>query len=100
MAAILLKNIPEALRLRLQARAKQNRRSMNQEALVILEQALPEPLDVKAIMAWEPIKLKKPIDVVKEIRRARDERGKKIYDALTANALVPSKRRGRRVKRA
>lgn len=107
MAAILLKNVPEALRQRLQERAKRNRRSMNQEALVILEQALPEPLDVKAIMAWEPIKLNKPIDWAKAVREARDERGQKVYDAwvggkasMAADADVQAKRRVRRTKKA
>jgi plasmid stability protein len=105
MAAILLKNIPEALRLRLQQRAKQNRRSMNQEALVILEQALPEPVDVKAIRDFKPIKLKYPIDVVEEIRKGRQERDMRYEELwgamkapLAAEGMPVQKTRRRRAR--
>ncbi len=107
MTAILLKNVPEALRQRLQERAKRNRRSMNQEALVILEQALPEPVNLGSLLDFKPIKLNRPIDVVAEIRRARDERGQHLYEnwvagraPVAADKPVNGVKRGRKGKKA
>lgn len=42
MASITLKNVPEGLRERLRRRALKNRRSLNQEVLYCLEQAVDE----------------------------------------------------------
>ncbi|MDO4241129.1 MAG: toxin-antitoxin system [Microbacteriaceae bacterium] len=43
MAQILVRNIPDAVKLRLQAQAKRNGRSMEAEAREILESAVGEP---------------------------------------------------------
>lgn len=51
MASITLKDVPRRLHQRLRARAAKNRRSLNQEALACLEQAvLAEPVDVDALL--------------------------------------------------
>ena len=51
MASITLKDIPKRLHQQLRARAVKNRRSLNQEAVACLEQAmLAEPVDVDALL--------------------------------------------------
>jgi plasmid stability protein len=51
MASITLKDIPKRLHQQLRARAVKNRRSLSQEALACLEQAvLAEPVDVEALL--------------------------------------------------
>lgn len=51
MASITLKDVPRRLHQQLRARAQKNRRSLNQEALACLEQAmLAEPVDVEAVL--------------------------------------------------
>lgn len=42
MTSLLIRNVPDRLKRRLQQRAKRNRRSMAKEALVLLEWALGE----------------------------------------------------------
>jgi len=59
MAALVIKNLPDSLHRRLKEEAARNRRSMTQQALAILENALagapgvankepPRPVDLKA----------------------------------------------------
>ena len=51
MASITLKDVPRRLHQQLRARAARNRRSLNQEALACLEQAvLAEPIDTAALL--------------------------------------------------
>lgn len=58
MASLVIKALPDSVHRLLKKRAERNRRSMTQEAVVILEQAL---LDVP------PVKLPKPIKPLREI---------------------------------
>jgi plasmid stability protein len=52
MPSITLKDIPKRLHQQLRARAERNRRSLSQEALACLEQAVAtEPVDAGAILA-------------------------------------------------
>jgi plasmid stability protein len=57
MASILIENIPEALHERLKKEAARNQRSMPQQALAILESALPNSMQVKLP---EPITPRRP----------------------------------------
>lgn len=51
MASITLKDVPKRLHQQLRTRAAKNRRSLNQEALACLEQAvLAEPIDTAALL--------------------------------------------------
>ena len=43
MSSLLIKNIPENLRIKLKEQAELNHRSMNKQAVSILEQALERP---------------------------------------------------------
>jgi len=54
MASILIKGIPEDLHRRLRARAERNRRSMNQEAMTILESAVNDVPPV--VLPKHPVK--------------------------------------------
>jgi plasmid stability protein len=72
MATLLIKNVPESLKRRLKQEAHRQRRSMNQQALVLLERGLRVPV---AIKFPDPIKTLRPVsgdEVVQMIRRARD----------------------------
>ena len=74
MAALVIKDLPNDLHKRLKAEAERHRRSMTQQAVVILEQALR---NFPPIRLPEPIKPIRPIsgaDVVRAIRKARDGR--------------------------
>ena len=52
MPSLTLKNVPEEIHQRLKEQAEQHRRSMNQEAIWILEQALSPPRrDADAVIA-------------------------------------------------
>lgn len=57
MAAILLKDVPDGLRQRLKTESKRNRRSMTQEAICLLEEALH--LRMPAALP-KPVATKKP----------------------------------------
>jgi plasmid stability protein len=59
MAAVLLKGLPDKTKHRIQQHARKNRRSMNQEMMVLLEEALQrrEPLPLP-----KPLKTKRPIN--------------------------------------
>jgi hypothetical protein len=57
MTTLLLKNVPERIKRDLKGEARKNRRSMNQEALVLLEQALKRR---KPPALPSPLKPKKP----------------------------------------
>lgn len=70
MASILLKEVPVSLHERLKEEAAAHRRSMNQHALVLLEQALGG--------APRPIKLPPPI------KTGRKWSAKEIRDAVRA----------------
>ena len=60
MASMLIKDVPPRIHSWIKARAQQHRRSMNQEALTILEQALDTP---KRTAKLPPaVKPHKPID--------------------------------------
>lgn len=61
MAAIVLKNVPDELQRRLKAEAGRNRRSMAQEAVMILERSL---------QTIAPIKLPTPVEPLKRITSA------------------------------
>ena len=54
MTSLLVKNVPEALKRRLRAEANRDRRSMNQQVLLILEQALPPGLPPRLPTALRP----------------------------------------------
>jgi plasmid stability protein len=52
MVTVTIKNIPPEIYERLKVQAKNNRRSINKEAILILEKALSiSPLDVEATLA-------------------------------------------------
>jgi hypothetical protein len=72
MASLVIKDMPSDMHKRLQSEAKRNRRSMTQQALVLLEQGLRVPVPIKF---GEPVKPLKPIsgeEVIRIIRRGRD----------------------------
>lgn len=77
MYAINLKPIPKPLYEQLKQRAKENRRSLNSEALACLEQAvMPTKIDPDAVFArvdaiLKEIKITPPTDAM--IRRARNK---------------------------
>ena len=87
MASLLLKNVPDALREQLKIRAEGHRRSMNQEALHILEQAMPaaKPLDVRAALAFKPVELEGSVDLTKLLREERDQRS--VYPTLPSQGM-------------
>lgn len=71
MASLLIKDIPESLRLKIKRLAKEHRRSMNQEAIYVLENAVGGQFGPQIASAperdldWsgplpEPVKIKKP----------------------------------------
>ncbi len=73
MATLNIKNLPDRLYRKLRERAKRDYRSISQEVIYILSQAVEEPkrtsiLDLKGLgkEAW------KGIDPAKHIRRERD----------------------------
>lgn len=71
MPAVIIRDMPTALHQRLKLEAERHHRSMNREAIVILEEALGagEPAPLPA-----PVKLKKPVApqwIVKIIREGR-----------------------------
>jgi plasmid stability protein len=79
MATITLKNVPDDLYARLKERAARSRRSINREAIVCLEQALPNvEVDREALLARI---------------RARREAMTGIY--ITEEELNVAKRKGR-----
>ncbi len=57
MAAIVLKDVPEELHRRLKQEAERNRRSMSQQLLIIMEQALTPLPPLKSI---KPVVPKQP----------------------------------------
>ena len=57
MATLLLKNVPETLRARLQKSAKAHQRSMNQEAIL----SLADALDAAAPLP-KPVRINQPFD--------------------------------------
>ena len=72
MSALLIKNMPPALHERLRRRAAEHHRSMNREAIAILERELEKPAPTELP---PPIKPLKPIpheEIVQLIRDARD----------------------------
>ncbi len=60
MPAVLLKNVPPQLHRRLKQQAAQNRRSMAQETLLVLERALAIP-GAEAAELPAPVKSKRPL---------------------------------------
>jgi plasmid stability protein len=65
MSSLLIKNMPEDLHARLKESARSHRRSMTQEALLMLEQSL----SLGPVKFPAPVKLKKPVTAAM-IRRA------------------------------
>ena len=56
MASLTLKNVPDDLLDRLRAQARRERRSLNQEALYLLEQALgARPTRSQQVAAWREL---------------------------------------------
>ncbi len=51
MPSLTLKKVPRDLCARLKKSAKRHRRSINQEAIVCLQQGLPRPEDPEAVLA-------------------------------------------------
>ncbi len=77
MVSMTISDVPEDLLGRLRKRAEQTGRSVEREALRILEGALT-PAHPGAVQLPEPIQPLLPIsgdDVVRAIREARDDRG-------------------------
>jgi hypothetical protein len=71
MTSILLKNVPEDLKKRIQRQAEENRRSLNQQILMMLEDA---SAPVPHIPPPKPIKPRKPFThqwLMKAIRQGR-----------------------------
>jgi len=77
MTTITLKKVPDQIYARLKKSAKTNRRSINSEAIVLLEGVLPRPKPVGALL--------------KRIRARRESQG--IY--LTDRDLNAAKHEGR-----
>jgi hypothetical protein len=72
MASIMLKNVPARLKERIQREAEKNRRSMNQQILMMLERA---SAPVPRIPPPKPIKPRKPFThewLMKAIREGRE----------------------------
>ena len=72
MSALLIKNMPPPLHARLRQRAANHHRSMNREAIAILERELECPTTAELP---PPVKSLKPVDhewIVQVIRDARD----------------------------
>jgi plasmid stability protein len=67
MASLLIKNVPEELHRRLRERATRERRSVNNEVIVLIELALQAP--TRATLP-EPVPLRKPVDE-RTVLRAR-----------------------------
>jgi hypothetical protein len=59
MSAMLLKNLPERIKRGVKSEAKKNRRSVNQEAMVLLDEALQRR---KPKRLPPPFKPRRPID--------------------------------------
>jgi len=71
MPAVIIRDMPVALHQRLKLEAEHHHRSMNREAIAILEEALGAG-DLAPLPS--PVKLKKPVDpqwIVKVIREGR-----------------------------
>lgn len=71
MADLLIRQMPEELHRKLKARARANRRSMNQEILVLLEQSVAEER-LRPATVVRPFKGTFPIDD-EWLRQARNE---------------------------
>ena len=70
-----IKNVPDELADRLRKRAERNRRSLQGELLVILEEAEPRKLTVsEAIEKARALGIKSPSESTRMVRRMRDER--------------------------
>ena len=72
MSALLIKNMPPPLHERLRQRAVRHHRSMNREAIAILERELDRPTEMELP---PPVRTLRPVsgeEIVKLIRDARD----------------------------
>jgi plasmid stability protein len=83
MACVTLKKVPEKLLARLRARARADRRSMNQEALHLIDRALESDESASSrsaaqVAAWRKLsgRWKSRESVGKEIARIREARTK------------------------
>jgi plasmid stability protein len=56
MSTVVLRNVPEQLHARLKKQAERNHRSLNKEAVALIEQALAVPRQLPKLAA--PVKLK------------------------------------------
>jgi plasmid stability protein len=79
MVAITVKNIPETIYTRVKERAKANHRSINNELITILEQAV----------------LHQPIDVAETLERTRRIRELTAHYVITDNEITRLKNEGR-----
>jgi plasmid stability protein len=68
MSTLVVKNLPDHLHVRLKAQARQNRRSLNQETVSVIEQALIAPR--VAVKLAPPIKLKGGPLTIRDIEAA------------------------------
>lgn len=88
MATLYVRDVPERLYKRLRARARRNGRSLNAEALAILEEATERDVDVDAIVDRLEARARKinlppdakPSDVI--IREGREERERHLRRLL------------------
>jgi antitoxin FitA len=70
-----IKNVPDELADRLRKRAERNRRSLQGELLVILEEAEPRKLSVQEVVdRVRSLGLRTPSESTRMVRRMRDER--------------------------
>ncbi len=75
MPSLLIKDFPPELHCRLKQEAARYHRSMTQQALALLEQALAAPAKGAAELLPDPLKPVKPVtrgDAVAVIRKSRD----------------------------
>ena len=83
MPGLLIKDLPPELHRRLQEEATRHHRSMTQQALALLDQALSVPYQDTAELLLDPLKLATTLvsdDVIAVIRESRDaDRSKAVY---------------------
>jgi len=81
MATITLKNVPEKLREDLRRRAMANRRSLNQEALFCLEQAVANDRNSADLSADES-RLEWLAQSKRSLTKVWDDESEDVYNAL------------------
>ncbi|MGH8595448.1 MAG: FitA-like ribbon-helix-helix domain-containing protein [Gammaproteobacteria bacterium] len=71
MGTLVIRNLPDDLHERLKAQAKRNRRSLNNEAVALIERHLVEPRSVPELPP--PLRLKSGPITIKQIEAAISE---------------------------